>query len=151
MMANTSSWIDLSAARRRLVEIDEELVDIRNERRLIELVLGQASLSTAPRPPGRMPPGPVNVQPAARIVKGVRFHIPMADLVVKALRHAPPTGSTIAEIMRHIAVKHPDRVTDPRISATISSAIAKARTTRNPRIKILKRGSKGEPSRYAAL
>ena len=153
-MPNTPSWIDLSAARRRLSEIDGELNRLVNERRLIELVIGQRNGEGDEKAPQERSIEDVPLgmsRPIAKVVKGGKLQIPIADLVVEALRHAPPQGSTVAEIMRHIALRHADRVADPRASATVSSAIGKARATKNPRIKILKRGGKGEPSRYAAI
>jgi hypothetical protein len=151
-MPNTPSWIDLSAARRRLSEINGELDRLGNERRLIEMVLGERKgEGKLPREEPIENERPDTGGPIAKVVKGGKLQIPIADLVVEALRQSPPQGSTVAEIMRHIALRHADRVADPRASATVSSAIGKARATKNPRIKILKRGGKGEPSRYAAI
>jgi hypothetical protein len=140
-MKNAGTWFDRLAAERRLVEIERQLERIREERSLIELVLGRRS---AP---------PANQGDAEALAQAARAkrHVPLADLVVEALRAAPSEGLTVGEIIRHIAAKHPDRASDPRLSATVSSAIGKARSTKNPRIKILKRGRKGEASRYAAI
>jgi hypothetical protein len=136
-----SSWIDRRAAERRLTEIDRELKRIAGEKALIELVLGRRS-------PPSANPGDAEHRFAEAQSKR---RVPLADLVVEALRSAPPEGRTVGEIIRTMAARHPDRASDPRLSATVSSAIGKARSTKNPRIKILKRGRKGEASRYAAM
>jgi hypothetical protein len=144
-MKHHGTWIDLRAAERRLAEIDRELEHIASERALIGLVLGRTALLPANRGDAEQLAG----EPFAALSRKRRA--PLADLVVEALRLAPPRGLTVAEIIRRISAKHPDRVSDPRLSASISSAIGKARSTKNPRIKILKRGRKGEASRYAAI
>jgi hypothetical protein len=140
-MKTFRNWLDQAAAERRLTEIEREMARIVSERSLIELVLGRTAGAPANHTDAeaRLP----DRNPGRRV--------PLADLIVEALRPAPPQGCTVGEIIRYIAAKHPDRASDPRLSATISSAIGKARSTKNPRIKILKRGRKGEASRYAAI
>jgi hypothetical protein len=151
-MAHT--WIDLSAARSRLAQIDRELVDIEKERSLIEAVLGNGEeRPRRGRPPGR-PPKHAVPQPGPRRrgrpskSEGPGASTPFIKLVLEALRRGPASGSTVAEIIGRIGSQHPDRVKASNISAFVSSAIGHARKTENPRIKVLKQGGPGVPSRY---
>ena len=147
-MKQSGSWIDLPVAERRLAEIDRELERVTSEKALIELVLGKAGVATV------MAANPSDSEHQVATLRAFpmpKRHVPLADLVVEALRLAPPEGRTVGEILRHIVAHHPERASDLRLSATVSSAIAKARATKNPRIQIVKRGHKGEASRYAAI
>ena len=70
------------------------------------------------------------------------------DLVVGALKSGPPAGRTVAEIIAHISKSHPDRVSAANASATLSAAIAQARKAKTPKIKVVKQGGPGVPSKY---
>ncbi len=152
-----TTWLDVAAARKRLAQIAGELQDIERERTLIETVLKGADearpLST-PRRPGR-PRGSVTARPAkgpARRQPGARrpaaSRSTFIDLILEALRRGPPGGRTVAEIIAHIAANHPDRVSAANVSALTSAAIFQSRKAKIPRIKVLKQGGPGVPSKY---
>ncbi len=73
------------------------------------------------------------------------------SLILDALRFAPAAGLTVADIIRHITRQHPERVMATNTSALISSAVAQARKAKKPKIKVVKQGGPGVPSRYAAV
>jgi len=76
--------------------------------------------------------------------------VSLVGLIVDALRFAPASGMTVAEIIAHIARRHPARVSASNISALISSAVAQARKAKKPKIKVVKQGGPGVPSKYGA-
>jgi hypothetical protein len=148
----TNTWLDLPAAKKRLSQLEGEVQKLQAERALIESVLKgvgdksvgdarPAPLSEAPKKRGR---------PRSQPGKGGRSKVSLVGLIVDALRFAPSSGLTVADIIAHIARRHPDRVSASNISALISSAVAQARKAKKPKIKVIKQGGPGVPSRYGA-
>jgi hypothetical protein len=145
----TTPWLDLSAAKKRLSQLDGEVQQLQAERVLIESILksvGDGRPAPAPVSPGPKRRGRPRSQPGT----GGRPKTSLVGLIVDALRFAPSGGMTVAEIIAHIARRHPDRVSASNISALISSAIAQARKAKKPKIKVVKQGGPGVPSKYGA-
>jgi hypothetical protein len=143
----TTTWLDLAAAKKRLSELDGEVQKLQAERVLIESVLksvGGARPAPAPVAPAPKKRGRPRSQPGTRGASKSS----LVGLIVEALRFAPAGGMTVAEIIAHIARRNPDRVSASNISALISSAIAQARKAKKPKIKVVKQGGPGVPSRY---
>jgi len=166
--AMKTTWVDVHAARKRLTEIETELQTLSAERALIEMALNErgspprdaGGKSQATRPASARPrrrrrwrarrtTARTPRQPAAKAPASSRSSF--TDLIVEALRQGAPGGRTVAEVMRHIEANHPERVSAANASALTSAAIAQARKAKVPRIKVLKQGGPGVPSRYGAV
>ncbi|MHB8420533.1 MAG: hypothetical protein ACYDCL_20865 [Myxococcales bacterium] len=139
------TWIDGARARERLGEIDRSISALEAERAAIRSALG--SLRPA-APAWRAAPRP-ETQPRPSKRRAKRGGPTLVDLIVQALTHAPKAGATVGQIRADIARSHPERVAADNASALLSSAIAQAMRAKAPRVKVLSRGGKGVPSRYA--
>jgi hypothetical protein len=147
----TTTWLDLSAAKKRLSQIEGELQKLQAEHVLIESVLKSVGDRSPAAAPVARPQEPKRRgRPPSQPTTGGRSKMSLVGLIVDALRFAPASGMTVAEIIAHIARRHPDRVSASNISALISSAIAQARKAKKPKIKVVKQGGPGVPSRYGA-
>jgi hypothetical protein len=148
-----TTWFDSTAARKRLSQLDNEVQKLQAEHALIEQLLGlggggQPAAPLRGRPPkgsaprrGRPPKAPSGRRPGA---KGPS----LIGLIVDALKAGPAAGRTVGEIIAHITKSHPNRVSATNASATISAAMAQARKAKKPKIKVVKQGGPGVPSRY---
>jgi hypothetical protein len=76
--------------------------------------------------------------------------VSLVDLIAEALRFAPPAGLTVADIVHHVARRHPDRASAPSANLLVSAAAAQASRAKKPRIRIVQQGDKSGPVRYGA-
>jgi hypothetical protein len=149
------TWFDSTAARKRLSQVDGEVQKLQAEHALIEQLLGLGAARQAGAATRRGRPPKASRQRRGRPPKARRGRPPGAakgptliDLVVEALKAGSPAGRTVAEIIAHVAKSHPDRVASKGTSASLSAAIAQARKAKKPKIKVVKQGGPGVPSRY---
>ena len=150
----TLPWIDLPAARRRFAQLELETRKLEAERTLIQTILHSAT-DQAPPPlprPKAARGGRSAVRaspPRASPVRSSR--VSLVDLIADALRFAPSAGLTVADIVRHIARKHPERASAPSAALLVSAAAAQASRAKKPRIKVIQQGGKAGPVRYGAV
>ena len=148
----STSWLDLTAAKKRLAQLDGEMQQLGVERNLIETVLKTVEDET--RPPSARPSPVLRVRASRVLAPPPRVSHPsqvsLVDLIADALRFAPSDGLTIAEIVRHISRNHPDRASAPGANLLVGAAAAQASRAKKPRIRVVQKAATGIPVRFGA-